>query len=418
MNEIKLLKHQAQFISAIKIKQLTRYFFFCGGYRSGKSFTICQLIIWLASIYQGQDVFIGLGAPTISLIYKTFLLDLQIILKTNDIFYILNKQDNTLIIGTVKFFLIAIGFPVDIYGYTFNAFLCDEIDELPQHHGETAFTAIDERCSRQFPDGRQPFCAFFSTVQGYKTVYKTVRNLIEKDIKYYLVRGLTKDNIYNHPTYYENRYKLYNELERMAFLEGKFVNLITGRVYPEFIEEKHVIEHFVILPTDEIYIGQDLNIGWSKAVAMIIRENKIYIINNWSFDNIGNAPIIIRNAYPENDIYLYPDSSGKMIMQGYKAEFEAVNIHVMQGVSNPSILTRIFYVNKLFKTNRLFLFKNNDKVAIDLKTRGFDKAGQPEKGGGEKDPSHLMDGLEYGIYRIIQSKPIFWDLKNAIKIKE
>ena len=160
---IKPLRHQNQFLSALRNYSTIRYFWFIGGYRSGKSYSLCQTILLLASIYNNTNAVFGLGAPTIALAKKTFILDLEIILNTSQTPYTYNKADNIIVINNVKFILIATGYPVEIYGYTFNGFLCDELDELPIHYGHEAFTAIDERCSKSLPDGRPPFVCFYST---------------------------------------------------------------------------------------------------------------------------------------------------------------------------------------------------------------------------------------------------------------
>jgi len=184
-----------------------------GGYRCGKSMTIVHTIIDLAEQYAYQDVVIGVGSPTISLIEKTILLELEKILKRHGQVFDYNKQSHILTLNGVKFVMVPTSYPSDIYAYTFNAFLCDELDELNEEYGTMAFTALDERCSKAFPDGRPPFLAFYSTAQGYKTIYSTIKKLEEIGTPYILIRGKTKDNFYNDPSYFLNRWKLYNENE-------------------------------------------------------------------------------------------------------------------------------------------------------------------------------------------------------------
>ena len=415
---IKPLKQQELFINCI-LNYIMRYYFFIAGYRSGKSFTICLLILFLAKKYENTDTTIGLGAPTISLMKKTFIKDLEIILKTNHIYYEFNRQDNVLKIGGVTFILVATAYPSDIYAYTFNAFLCDEIDELPQHYGQDAFTSIDERCSKPFPDGRPPFCCFFTTTQGFKTAYVITRDLKLKDIPFVLVRGRTKDNYHNDPSYYENRYKLYNENERLCYLEGHFVNLTTGKCYPDFDEEKAIIEKFEIYSNDTIIVGQDKNIGFNKGAVFIKREKKLYLINSFSFKSISDAPRILRETYPENDIYWYPDASAKEIIDGYASEIRRYNINLRVGAINPSRLSRLFIMNKLFASDKLKIFKGNDPICIALKTRCFDDNGMPEKGKGENAPDHWTDAIDYATWRIVMSDSDFQDIRSVTKnVKE
>ena len=408
------LKHQSYFIKAVKDHWL-RYYFFIGGYRCGKSFTIVFLILWLAEMYKGQDVSIGLGGTTITFIKKTYIFDLETVLIKNKIPYKIDNNSNILTLGSVKFFMIATSQPKDIYGFTFNAFLCDEIDELSQDKGEECFNALNERCSRAFPDGRQPFACFFTTAQGMKTAYTLTQRLDDEKIPFILIRGKTKDNTYNDPSYVKSLYELYDENERLAFLEGEFVNLQAGRVYSDYKMEE-CQEEIEILPNDTIYIGQDLNEGFSKASVIVKRNKKMYVIKTFSFKAIGDAPRIIRTNYPTQDIYWYPDNAGqsRMVLSGYHNEIRSHNIQLRTGTTNPSILERIFLLNKAFKCGILKISKDCKDLDIALKTRCFDDAGRPEKGSGEKAPDHICDSLEYVTYRLIMSDMDFNFLKTGI----
>lgn len=408
------LKHQAYFINAL-IKYQLRYYFFIGGYRCGKSFTIVFLILYLANVYRNQDVSIGLGGTTITFIKKTFLFDLELVLIKNKINYKLDGTSNILTLGRVKFFLIATSQPKDIYGFTFNAFLCDEIDELSQDKGEECFDAINERCSRTFPDGRPPFACFFTTAQGMKTAYTLTQKLEDEKIPFILIRGKTRDNTYNDKAYVDSLYALYDDNERLAFLEGQFVNLQSGRVYSEY-NQATCQEDIVVNPNDAIYIGQDLNEGFSKASVIVKRDKKMYIVKTYSFKAIGDAPRLIRNDFPTQDIYWYPDNAGqsKMILTGYHNEIRSHNINLRTGTTNPSILERIFLLNKAFKSGILKMSPICKELDIALKTRCFDDAGRPEKGSGEKAPDHICDSLEYVTYRLIMSDMDFNFLKTAV----
>jgi hypothetical protein len=415
-NAVHLLKHQEMFLSSLTLYKSCQYFFNIGGYGSGKSFTIGQTMLKLASDYAYSEVVIGIGAPTISLMKKTFLLDLEILLKKSNVDYAFDRNSNIFTIQGVQFLLIATGYPTDIYSYNVNAFLCDELDELSLEYGEEAFKAISERSRITFPDGRSPFAAFYSTAQGYKTLYSTIRSLKEKDIGYVLVRGLTKDNPYNSKGYYDNLYKIYNENERRAYLEGLFVNLQTGMVYPDFIEEEMVIEPFDISDGESIFVGQDINDFFNKVVCCIIKNNNIFIIKTMSVPNIGNVPAILRNTFPTQAIFYFPDVGGqsKTIINAYLNEFRIHNIQLRMGTSNPNIVERVFIMNKLFKTSRLFLFKICTDLAVALKTRCFDKLGKPAKGKDENAPDHYCDSMEYVLYRIVKSVAEFIEFMRTI----
>lgn len=403
--------HQEQIVKSPHLFPEYDWFFLAGGYGCGKSFSIVLCILDIATRYQGHDVSVGIGSTTITKAIKSIIKDLRVVLKKSHSVFGFNKKDNILTIGTVQFYLIATEQPGDIYAYNLHIFLCDEIDELPQAKVIDAATAIRERTRLVLPDGRIPYMMFFTTVQGYRGLYQVVNNLKAAGEKYVMVRGLTKNNTTLAKSYVKSLYAIYDDNERLAYLEGRFVNLRAGRVYPDFDEAEAVVPDIEIRPNDIIYVGQDLNAGFSKAVAVVKRDGVLYITHAWSFQEIGNAPQIMRQTYPPNEILWFPDASGKEILKGYKQEIMAQDIGLRIGHSNPSIVDRIFMVNKMFKVGRLKVCRSNTTMLTEaLKIRQFNDLGVPEKGKGENAPDHLADALEYCIYRLVMSDQDFIDL--------
>lgn len=406
--------HQRQIVSAPKAFPDISYFALAGGYGCGKSFSIVLMVIDICKTYQGQDIVVGLCSTTITLLRKTVIMDLERVLAKTESRYEYNQVDGILTIGTVKFLLIATGQPNDIYGPNLNICLCDEIDELPETKAIEAHEALSERTRLTLPDGRKPFLAYFSTVHGYRGLYKILKKLKDNKVHYVLVRGLTKNNTSLDPQYVRNLYAIYDDKERLAYLEGMFVNLQAGRVYSDYDEDTCTCAPFDV-PTDcSVMIGQDLNSGFSKACAVIKKDGILYIVDAWSFKEIGGAPATMRNSFPENHILWFPDCSGKEILKGYRQEIIDNGIECRIGSANPRILDRVFYVNKLFRLGKLKIFsrKECNFVSEALKIRAYNDLGQPEKGKGEDAPDHICDALEYVIYRIVRSDPDFFTLKE------
>ena len=406
--------HQRQMISAPWACPEVSYFELCGGYGCGKSNTIVFIIITLSKRYQGQDVTIALCSTTITLLNKTVILELAKLLKKTGSRFDYNQKDNIITIGTVRFLLIATGQPTDIYGPNVNITLCDEIDELPEQKAIEAHKALSERTRITLPDGRKPFIMYFSTVHGYRGLYKVVQELKESRLPNVLIRGLTKNNTSLDPDYVKRLYAIYDEQERLAYLEGRFVNLQSGRVYGNYDEETCKCAPFEITPDMTVYVGQDLNSGFSKGTAVVKKDKTLYIVRGWSFKEIGGAPALMRQSFPKNQILWFPDCSGKEILKGYKEEIVSNGIECRIGSSNPRILDTVFYVNKLFKMGRLKVFdcRETDEVSEALKVQAYNDMGQPEKGKGEKDPDHFTDSVRYVIYRIVRSDPDFLNLKE------
>lgn len=413
-SEIRPFIHQRQIMAAPFVCPNVSYFALAGGYGCGKSFSIVLLILEICKKYQGEEISVALCSTTITLLRKTVLSDLERILSKTQSVYTYNRVDGILTIGSIKFLCIATGQPKDIYGPNVNITLCDEIDELPESKALEAHKALSERTRILLPDGRVPFVVYFSTVHGYRGLYKIWRQWESTKTPYVLVRGLTKNNIELSPSYVQNLYNIYTEQERLAYLEGMFVNLHSGRVYADYDEDINRVDEIIPNENETIYIGQDLNSGFSKAVALIKRDKKISIVHTWSFTELGGAPAIMRAKYPQSRILWYPDAAGKEIIKGYRAEILEAGIECRIGLANPRIAERVFYVNKLFKMKRLDISTSRycDSLSEALKVRAYTDDGIPEKGKGENAPDHICDALEYAIYRIIKSDPDFFDLTS------
>ena len=407
-------EHQEQIVSAPYAFPMITYFILQGGYGCGKSFSIVLIILDIATEYQGYDLVVGLGSTTITLLKKTVMVDLEKILRQTGSRYEFNRQDNILTIGTVKFLLIATEQPDSIYGPNLHICLCDEIDELPEQKAIEVNKALKERTRITLPDGRKPYVMYFSTVHGYRGLYKIEQKLRNSRQLFCVVRGLTKNNTSLDPQYVKDLYAIYDENERLAYLEGQFVNLQAGRVYSDYDEGKCKCKPFEIGAEYVVQVGQDLNSGFSKAAAVIKKDKRLYIVRGWSFKEVGTAPVTMRTTYPQNEILWYPDCSGKEIIKGYRDDIVNNGIECRIGSSNPRILDRIFYVNKLFRMGLLYVFDcpETEELSEALKIRQFDKNGQPEKGAGEKSPDHFCDALGYVVYRIVRSDADFMDLKE------
>jgi hypothetical protein len=409
---VALWRHQEQLIELPKLRRDIEFFFMVAGYGSGKSFAGVMLIIDIAEQYQGKHVFVGVGGGTITLLRKTLLADLFRICMTWGVAYAYNKNEEIVTIGTVSFVIISTENAERIYAYNFSIFICDEIDELPQVKALEAFKAIQERTRIMLPDGRVPFSVFMTTAQGYRGTYQIVSELKERGIPYRLIHGKTADNLALPRAYVKRLYSIYNEVERLVFLEGRFANLTTGRVYYAYDEAKHMlkVQPFQIESSDIVKIGQDLNVGYSRGCAVVKRDGTLHVIRRWSFAEIGHAPKIIRASFPQNEIRWYPDASGNEIIGGYAAEVRQANIKLRLGSVNPSVIDRIFFVNKLFEMGRLYLWPGCGPLSMALKVRQYNDAGDPEKGKGPEAPDHDCDSLEYVIWRIVCEDRDFFDL--------
>lgn len=417
MNEVKvnLLRHQQQFIQLPWQYPELQNIFLIGGYSCGKSFSLVAFIIDISRRYNGHHLVCGIGSPTIVFFRRTVLQDLEKILIECGIKYRHNQQDNFIQIGTIKWVIINISNPKEIYGLNLACAAVDELDELEISRANEAFQAIQERVRIPFPDGRRPFSVFASTAQGLKGLYAITENLKERKQPYAIIRGHTRDNT-NLPTeYYQRLYDLYNENERAAYLAGAFISLASGKVYPGYDPVKNTVEDFEINENDEIAVGLDFNIAASCATAIVKRDKKLYVVKEWQFKDFSQSAKEIRNAFPVNRIYVFPDSSGRMIIAGYMAEFSQHGIEVRLSPSNPPIVERIFLVNKMLSTEKMFRFKSCKNLDMAWKTRVYTEHGDPEKSKVHPAPDDCNDSHEYATFRILSDDPDFFDLYSLTR---
>jgi hypothetical protein len=74
----------------------------------------------------------------------------------------------------------------------------------------------------------------------------------------------------------------------------------------------------------------------------------------------------------------------------------------------------------MFKTGSMYVFRGllKNELVNALSSRNFDKAGMPEKTGGEFCYSHICDSLEYMIFRLVMSDPDFEHIKQVASLKK
>ena len=413
--EITSFKHQRAALNLVRNRSDIPYVFLIGGYGCGKSYTDVQLLLMLTSayMYSKTPLTIGIIGVTIKLLTQTVLKDFKAALDQASIPYKDNAMKGQLTIGSLTFIYLAMSNPGDIYAHNFCCALVDEMDELPAEKVLEVVKAVQERCRVRMPPpfDRDPFIFFSTTAQGMGGTYQLCEYFKKRGLKYAIIKGKTEYNTSLAKSQIDLLRKLYTEEEAKAYLDGEFVNLTTGRVYPEFNRKKHVCMRFPIQPTETVYVGQDYNCGFNASCEVVERAGRLVIINSHHWDYMGDAPRRLRQMYPTNPIVMIPDASGKEIMSGFRDEVESSNIQIVWNNKNASITERIMAVNKALAWGQLSVMEYNefekdslqDKIIMALETRDFDDAGKPRKGKGPNALDHGADSMEYAIWHIIHS---------------
>lgn len=414
-NKITPLKSQTLLLSTLELYPHIGYYYLIGGYGCGKSASIRIFLAYFLKKYEAYPIKYLLCGTTLGDIQKFVLDDFFKLLIMNHIDYKHDKKLNLIYIGKHVIACVPTEEPNRIYGHSVDIALVDEVDELKKDIAELVFKALTERVRENNLPDRDPFQMFFTTTQGKKRgTYLNIKNQKEKNIPHIVVRGRTEDNPYNSPAYIANLKAIYSPEEQEAFMHGKFIDFAAGLVYYDFNAEKCVIPDIEILPHDDIFVGQDKNIGYNKSVCKVKRDGKLITVGVLSVGKIGETPIALRLKYPTQNIYWYPDASSNELIQmlaGYSQEFQKLGIIIKPASYNPNILARIFAVNKMYKTGRSLVCKSCKELIDAHDARGFNDLGMPEKPGGEKCYSHVCDADEYVTWRLVMEDPDFRDLR-------
>lgn len=329
-------------------------------------------------------------------------------LKETNSEYTYDKAHNIITIGNVELLLIPDEDESSIYGFSCACAYVDELDELDTQTAMAVVKSINDRCRQQIEGFRTPFMAYTTSSQGLKGTYQTVMHFQKSGIGYVLMRARTKDNIYLPKDYVENMYSIYNEKEVACLLEGQFVSIDSGLIFPDYHPDVNKLDSDLYdyardnsLP---IYIGQDFNGFGNNAVAFVIINGAIIAIKDYEFPDIRRAPEVFRYDFPTSDILWIPDMTYKEHFVEFKKELRVFNIKIAYRSCNPLVGDRNFACNKLFVAQHLFICPMCKDLETTLLTWQKDpKTGQPSKGG-KGAPDHKGDCLGYVVHYLLSWK--------------
>ena len=151
----------------------------------------------------------------------------------------------------------------------------------------------------------------------------------------------------------------------------------------------------------------------NSAVACVVKKGAIIVIKDYDIPDIRRAPEIFRYDFPTQKIVWIPDATATSFYTQFKKELWAKDIKVAYRKSNPLVQDRVFVINKLLYSERMFVCPIAKSVEHSLLTHQFDaKTGHPMKGG-KGAPDHISDAMGYAVYHIM-----CWvkDLKDLYKV--
>jgi hypothetical protein len=410
---LKLNKPQFDFI-----KHPKKFSAFVGGYRSGKTFVGCVRMCINALEHPGIPQ--GYFAPTYPQITDIFFDTMPGVAEAFGLFadivaskkrvYLRDNRGRCLSTIVCK----SMEHPHRIVGFNIAHALVDEIDCMPIKKADSAWKKIIARMSTVWPGRDENTIDVTTTPEGFNWVYrKFVKELAETPDQrefYGIVHASTRQNAKNLPKdYIPSLRKSYPANLVDAYIDGLFVNLTSGSVYPNFCRKlNHTNE--TIRPGEPLHIGLDFNINRMAACIFVIRDGRAMQLGE--ITKLFDTPAMvaaIKLRYPGRSITVYPDASGKnrKSVNGSESDhalLRQAGFAVQVNPANPLVRDRVLAVNAQFLNGdgERALLINTDlcpHTTQVLEQQAYTEQGEPNKDGTE-DPADAFG------YFVVQRYPI------------
>jgi hypothetical protein len=410
---IKLNYPQAEFLSIE-----TPFRGFVGGYRSGKTFVGCVRLWQLASMFPG--IKLGYFAPTYPHIRDIFYDTIQEVAEefSKNIgcpcTVTINKSEHRVVmfINGIQYATVkckSMDQPYGIVGFDISHALVDEIDCMKKEKADSAWKKIVARMSSVREDYKVNTVDFTTTPEGFNWMYdffvKRLRENPEMQQFYSLVKASTRQNEANLPSdYIPKLYATYPSNLVDAYVDGEFVNLLSGTIYNQYTSANASTE--VVQDSDTtLLIGMDFNVTKMAARVFVYRDKQPHCVDEFN-ELYDTADMIehIQMRYPDKKIIVYPDASGNNRKSNAADEtdiklLKKAGFRIKAKDANPRVKTRINSVNAMFCNSKgeRRVFVNKDKCPVthdELEQQVYNDKGEPDKAGGK---DHGNDAFGYFI---------------------
>lgn len=294
--------------------------------------------------------------------------------------------------------------PENIVGWEVADIFLDEFDLLPTKKALTAFRKASSRMRQKNPVRRNQLF-ITTTPEGFKATYELFEKTPVPDSQ--IIRMSTYSNAHNLPhDYIDSLREQYPPQLIEAYLEGKFVNLVSGSVYPSFDRELNST-HFTARPREPLYIGMDFNVYKMYAGIHIIRDGIPYLVDE--FSGVKDTPTmadLINETFEGHTITVYPDATGdnkssKGASLSDLSILRDAGFNIDAPNKNPLIRNRVNAVNAKFcNTNgERSYYVNTERCPVAtmaFEQQIYDDSGMPDK---KNDFDHPNDANGYFIHR-------------------
>lgn len=246
--------------------------------------------------------------------------------------------------------------PESIVGFKIGHAHIDELDIMPVQKARTAWRKIIARM-RNNSVGLKNGIDITTTPEGFRFTYqrfvKEVRDNPVLTDSYGVMHASTYDNADNLPDdYIPSLVADYPPQLIQAYLHGKFVNLTSGSVYPDFDRKlNHTNE--AMRDGEPLHIGMDFNVGRMAAIVSVIRDGEPLTVAELT--KIQDTPAMIKvlqDRYKGRSITIYPDASGNARKTVNSTESDhkllrTAGFTVLVDYANPAIRDRVMSCNAM-----------------------------------------------------------------------
>lgn len=394
-----------------------KYPAFVGGFGTGKTETLVNCAIRDAT--HAADALVALYEPTYDLVKLILVPRIESKLIDLGIRYRYNKQDSAIYTsngGMGDFVMRTLENPARIIGYESYRAHVDEIDTLKPKVALEVWQKIIAR-NRQRPTGvDDPFnrVSVYTTPEGYRFVYDTWGRNPKPG--YNMVQAPTYSNPFLPTDYVDSLRSSYPAGLIDAYIEGKFTNLSSGSVYPDF-SRIHNHADVEMREREPLKVGMDFNRLHMAAVVYVIRDGRPIAVDEITDgrDTPYMAQLLVERYKDKGHaVEVFPDASGNNKSSKNASEsdltiLKAAGLTVRVNGTNPAIMDRVNAVNALIcngdQERRLLVNTNRCPVLTDaLEQQAYDRNGMPDKSAGN---DHVLDAAGYPIAYLYPVKKKF-----------
>jgi len=373
------------------------------GFGSGKTEACIVRALVKKTQYPRQNV--GYYLPTYDLVSTIAFPRFAEQLESWGLPYKLNKNEKMIHVENGGSFIFrTMDNPERIIGYEVADSLVDELDTLPEAKAREAWNKIISRNRQKKPDGALNTVGVGTTPEGFRFVYdRWQRNSAPG---YRIIKASTMSNARNLPDgYIDSLRATYPSNLLAAYLDGEFVNLVAGSVYPEFDRRLNAVPLGEGIKAGEaLHVGMDFNVGKMSAVVHVLRGDDPYAVLEYTkvLDTPAMAALLKRD-FPGHSIIVYPDASGSSRKSNNASESDhavlrQAGFSVRTNPANPRVKDRVLAVNRMVHNDGARRYRVSPdgcpELVESLEKQAYDKHGEPDKAGGL---DHVIDAAGYFI---------------------